>query len=187
MAERSSLVRLQENYDIEIDWRGFELHPETPEGGMPITRLFPASRVGPMHERLKNFAAEFGITGMIPSQHIPNTRRALAVAEWAREKGKLTPFRHRAMDAYWLEGKNVEDVKVLQEVATAAGLPAEEVPAAMNDERYLARIDDTRAEANEMGVTGIPTFIFGNLAVVGCQPYEVLERVALRAGAKPRK
>ena len=45
-----------------------------------------------------------------------------------------------------------------------------------------ARVDGILAsafEANALGVTGIPTFVFGDLkqralAVVGCQPYEVL-------------
>ena len=33
------MVRLQTDYFVEIDWRGFELHPETPPGGRPMIML----------------------------------------------------------------------------------------------------------------------------------------------------
>ncbi len=36
VAEQSNLVRLQEEFDVEVDRRGFELHPETPVGGMRV-------------------------------------------------------------------------------------------------------------------------------------------------------
>ena len=48
IAERSSLVRLQKEYVVAIDWRGFELHPETPGGGRPNS---------PLTQRLNDFIA----------------------------------------------------------------------------------------------------------------------------------
>jgi hypothetical protein len=44
-----------------------------------------------------------------------------------------------------------------------------------------------REEAYDLGVTGIPTFFFGDMPVVGCQPYSRLLATARRAGAAPRK
>jgi predicted DsbA family dithiol-disulfide isomerase len=35
-------------------------------------------------------------------------------------------------------------------------------------------------------VRGIPTFAFGDVQVVGCQPYEALAAAAERAGVKRR-
>ncbi len=46
--------------------------------------------------------------------------------------------------------------------------------------------DELRREASRAGVTGIPTFFFGDEVVVGCQPYPMLARAAERAGAKRR-
>jgi predicted DsbA family dithiol-disulfide isomerase len=121
----------------------------------------------------------------------PNTRRVLAMAELARERGLLDAFRESAMNAHWREGRNLEDDADLSEVARRAGLPAAEALQASRGPTYLARIDEVREEANQLGVTGIPTFVFGDreenaLAVVGCQPYEVLARAASEAGAKKR-
>lgn len=196
------MARLAREFDVEIHWRGFELHPSTPRGGMPITALFPAhlgDGLGPtMHARLAQFAAGFGVTGLQPSQHIPNTRRALAVAELARDAGRLLPFREAAMDAHWRDGRDLEDLDVLASLAQATGLDPDAARAAADSPAYQRRVDDLREEAGAMGVSGIPTFIFGvapptpgarpsrGVGVVGCQPWEALQAAAMRAGARRR-
>jgi len=117
---------------------------------------------------------------------MPNTRRALAVAEYAREQGKLAAFREAAMHAHWQDGKNLEDTQDLREITLRAGLEPGAALQAMESERYLQRVDAMRAEATRMGVTGIPTLIIGRHSVVGCQPYEVIAQVAERTGAQRR-
>lgn len=157
-----------------MEWRGFQLHPQTPVGGMPITALFPANAVDRIRTQLLGFAAGFGVQGMRFNERLPNTRRALAMAEYAREQGKVDPFRLAAMDAYWREGKDLENDAHLEEVARAAGLDVAAAMAAGHDPVYLAKVDAQRVEANSRGVRGIPTFFTGSQKVVGCQPYEVL-------------
>ncbi len=170
-----------------MDWRGFELHPETPEGGIEIARIFGAGRARQMHEYMRQFAAGFGITDMRQPAHLPNTRRALAAAEYAREQGKLTEFRHAAMDAHWRRELDLEDPGVIRALAAEVGLDPPATAAAMSDAAYLARVDDMRREASRAGVTGIPTFFFGDEVVVGCQLYPVLAAAAERAGARRRE
>ncbi|MBS2028369.1 MAG: DsbA family protein [Deltaproteobacteria bacterium] len=183
MAERSSLVRLQKEFDIELDWHGYELHPDTPPGGIALVEKF-GPRIHAMHKNLEQFAKGFGVTDMKLRERSPNTRRALAVAEYAREQGKLEAFRQRAMDAHWTQGKDLESDVDLRALATEAGLDPDAAVAASNDPKYLARIDARREQAEEVGITGIPTFVIGNRAVVGCQPYEVLAKFAEVCGAK---
>jgi predicted DsbA family dithiol-disulfide isomerase len=177
---------LQKEFDIDVDWRGFELHPETPPGGMPITAFVPPARRSGMIEYMRRFAAGFGVEQMGSPDRIPNTRRALAMVEFARDGGKLASFRDAAMEAHWRQGKNLEDDGHLREIAASAGLDPEAALHAADDPKYQARVDSIRAEASARGVTGIPTFFFGDIAVVGCQPYDVLADAAQRAGAQRR-
>lgn len=170
---------------MTVDWRGFELHPETPPGGIAVADLFGAARTAAMHAHLRRFAAEFGVT-LEPRDHLPNTRRALAVAELARERGVLDALRAAAMRAHWREGRDLEDDETLRAIARTAGLDPDEAVAASHSPVHLGRVDELRREATRAGVQGIPTFFLGAQRVVGCQPYETIRLVAQRAGAHPR-
>lgn len=159
---------------MTLAWRGFELHPEIPLGGMAAERLFGAGGVGRARAYMAEFAASFGIHDMRQPDHIPNTRAALAVAEFARDEGLLDPFRRAAMDGYWRDGRDLEDPAVLRDLARGVALDPDRAVEAATDRDYLDRIGRTRREAGAAGVTGIPTFFIGERVIVGCQPYETL-------------
>ncbi len=139
-----------------------------------------------MHERLREFAKGFGIADMNLRDRSPNTRRALAIAEYAREQGRLEDFRQLAMDAHWRRGLDLESESDLRALAAEAGLDPDAAIAASRDEKYLSILDRKRAEAEDLGVTGIPTFVIGDQGVVGCQSYEVLARFVESQGARRR-
>lgn len=168
-----------------MSWRGFELHPETPRGGVPVSALFPEPRLSGMREYMRRFAAEFGVEMEQPDR-LPNTRRALAIAELARDRGLLETFREAAMRAHWRRGMDLEEDRDLRAIAGEVGLDPDEAIRSADDPEFQRRVDQMREEAMDRGVTGIPTFFFGERPVVGCQPYETLRRVAERAGV-PRR
>lgn len=187
MAEQGSLVRLQQNFDIQLDWRGFELHPEIPPGGVPLRTYFPSIELDETRRYLTGFAARFGIDAMVVSDHVPSTRRALAVTEYARAEGKLDGFRNAAMSAFWRRGEDIEDDAVLARLAAEIGLDPRRAVAAATDGTYLAALETMRQEAARRGVTAIPAFFIGEppVILVGCQPYERLAQaveLALASG-----
>jgi predicted DsbA family dithiol-disulfide isomerase len=186
IAEASTVPRLLADYDLVLDWRGFELHPGTPMGGLPLTALFPGAHLPSLHDRTRRFAAQFGVTGFDPPNRLENSRRALAIAELARDRGVLEPFRKAAFDGQWRQGKDLEADDTLRELALSAGLDPDEALSAADDPGYLDRVDEKQADARAQGVNGIPTFFFETVRVVGCQPLEALARAAERAGAKRR-
>ena len=139
-----------------------------------------------MHARLREFAKGFGITDMQFRDRSPNTRRALAIAEHAREQGRLDPFRQLAMDAHWRRGLDLESEGDLRTIAAEAGLEPGAAIAASADDKHLSILDRKREVAEDLGVTGIPTFVIGDSGVVGCQPYDVLARFVESRGARRR-
>jgi predicted DsbA family dithiol-disulfide isomerase len=186
IAEESTVPRLLRDFDLELEWHGFELHPETPPGGMSLNALFPGADLQALHARTKGFAAQFGVTDFQPPDRLVNTRRVLAIAELARDQGVLEQFRRATLDAHWRRAQNVEDDAVLKSLATASGLDPTAALAAADSPAYLERVDARQAEAKRQGVTGIPTLNLGDQWIVGCQPYEVLARTAVRAGVARR-
>jgi predicted DsbA family dithiol-disulfide isomerase len=186
VAEQSTVPRLLEEFDLEIDWRGFPLHPRTPKGGMPLAALFGGARIPAVKEHMKQFAGRFGVTGIVHPERLPNTRRVLAMAEYARAEGRLEAFRKAGMEAHWREGNSLETDEDLGAIAEKVGLEPAAALEAADSPRFQEEVDRKLAEAAAHGVTGIPTFFIGDEAVVGCQPYEVLAAAAERAGAKRR-
>ena len=184
MAERSSLVRLQDELDVAVDWVGYELHPDTPPGGVPLSDWLPNAEA--MRGYVQSFAASFGIRDVVPPRVLASTRRFHAAAQHARDAGRLAAFRIAGFDAHWRRGRGVESDDDLAAVAREAGLDPAAAVAAASDPAMLARVDAARAEAEAAGVTGIPTFDVGPTRIVGCQRYEVLAEAARRAGARRR-
>jgi predicted DsbA family dithiol-disulfide isomerase len=169
---------------VAVDWVGYELHPETPAGGLPLADVLrdPDAMLG----YVRSFAAGFGIEDLAPPGVLPSTRRAHAVAQRARDAGRIDAFRAAAFDAYWRRGRGLEADDDLAALAREAGLDPGAALAAATDPALLARVDAARRAAAAAGVTGIPTFDVGPSRIVGCQRYEVLADAARRAGARRR-
>ena len=113
---------LLQDYNLTLDWRGFELHPGT------STRA---------------------VRSRSPSS------RAIATCSNRIATPRSTRTGARALSA-------------------------------ADDPAYLDRVNEKQTDARAQGVSGIPTFCFGDVRVVGCQPLEALARAAERAGAKRR-
>lgn len=185
LAERSSIAQLERQYDVDVDWIGFELHPEIPRGGVPVDVLFPEELQQAMLGPLQAAADRSGLP-LRPPTRVPNTRVALGLAEFARDHGRLDAWRLRAMDAFWADGLDLEDRGVLGDLAEACGLDADAALSFAFSAAGEARVEARRGEASARGVTAIPTVLLGRLPILGCQPYEVFARAAERAGAVHR-
>jgi len=154
---------------------------------MPLDDMFGADRVRKMRPYLVDFAKAQGVSGMVVPAHKPNTRKALALAEWARGKGRLHEVRTGLMNAYWREGLDLEDEAVLARVAVAAGLDGPDALQGSREPEVLGRVAAMGREAASAGVTGIPTFDIGEERVVGAQPYAVLAEAVVRQGGRRRR
>lgn len=80
--------------------------------------------------------------------------------------------------AYFEDGRDIGQRDVLLELAKAQGLDLEQVEAGLNDAALFAKVEQEAHEAQEMGITGVPFFIFnGKYALSGAQPPEMFARV----------
>jgi predicted DsbA family dithiol-disulfide isomerase len=79
--------------------------------------------------------------------------------------------------AYFEDGLDIGDRKVLHSIAAEHQLERAQVEAAFADEALLARITDEAHAAHQMGITGVPFFVFnGCYAMSGAQPPEAFAR-----------
>jgi predicted DsbA family dithiol-disulfide isomerase len=156
-----------------VTWLPFDLHPEYPPAGIPRADLI--ARYGPQMERMTASFERAGLQYAPNPDVVPNSRFALRVTELARDRGLHEPVHDRLMDAYWAEGRNIGDVDELRTLAAEAGL--DDIEPALAGDEYLDRIAASTAEAQSIGINGIPAFLLDNrLLVLGAQPREVFEQ-----------
>ena len=165
---------LRREFDAEIQWLPFDLHPEYPPEGIPRAQLL--ARYGErFHERLARTFEQEGLAYEPRRDVVPNSQLALRVTELARDRGLHEPVHDRLMDAYWAEGRNIGDHDELRVLAAEAGL--DDIEPALDGDAYAARIDASTTQAHSLGITGIPAFVLDSrLLLLGAQPREVFER-----------
>jgi len=131
-------------------------------------------------------AAEVGLV-MRQRDVIINSRRALGAAEFAREQGKYDQMHHALFRAHWEGTGRLENIDDLVRIGTEIGLDPDELKTAIEEGRYEAVLDDSRHQAESVGINAIPAHIFGRrYLVVGAHPYESFMQVIAQAAPRRR-
>jgi predicted DsbA family dithiol-disulfide isomerase len=139
-----------------------------------------------MVERRRAMFAQAGLPYADTLEKVPNSRRALMLAERARDRGAFAALHPRLFDAYWARGRDIGDERVLVEEGAAVGLDEGDVLDAPQDGRYLERIGAYTSAALDLGAGGVPAWLIDErLLVPGAQPHEVFARVFARLGHEP--
>jgi predicted DsbA family dithiol-disulfide isomerase len=180
--------RLQREFPVDVEWRPFELHPETPTTGADLRgRLGDRERVRAYTQNIINLARESGIDMRMPVV-VANSHRALEAAECAREGGGAESVEayHRALfHASFVEARDIGDIDVLCDIARASGVDDQRLRQALADETYRQRIDDITNAARADEILSTPTFIYeGGFRLTGAQDYAVFESVTRRLLAR---
>src|SRR5580700_905012 len=170
-------------FPAAVRWRPFQLDPTIPPEGLDRRAYMRAkfrddARLAEVHARLRAIGAEVGIDfDFAAISRSPNTLDAHRLIRWAAASGVQDEVVERLFSAYFEHGRDIGDRSVLAEIAGESGMDAEAV------ERRFAGDDDVEAvraeitEAQSLGVTGVPFFIFASrFAVSGAQSAEVLAR-----------
>ena len=180
MGERR-LARLSEEFDVHVERRFLEIHPETPAEGMPVSELgYPPERWVRMMENLNRMGEAEGIVFSVRT-FTTNSHMSLLLAEAAKEEGQeiFEALNEGLFRAYFTEGRNIGDPQVLRDVAQAVGVSAGRIGQAWSDAAYEKRLARDHEAAAEIGITGIPTFIVdGRWIIEGAVPVEMLREVA---------
>jgi predicted DsbA family dithiol-disulfide isomerase len=169
--------KLRKEFDLDIRWRVFPLHPETPEEGQTLADLFAGSYdIEAMMQRCKEVAAELDLP-FGERTHTYNSRRAQELGKWAEEQGAGEAFHRAVYRAYYVDGCNIAMPDKLAEIAESVGLDPDTALLTLDKKSYAAHVDDDWRRAQEFGVTAIPTVIYRQHALVGFQPYAHYRRL----------
>ena len=182
------IEKLRKNFEVDIQWKAFPLHPEVPEEGLALEKLFAGRNIDMAQAmaRLKSVADDLGLPLGVRKKTY-NSRLAQEMGKWAESKGKGDEFHDAVFRSYFVDGKNIGEVDVLANLAKSAGLPEKEARKVLQSRTFKDAVDSDWARSRELGITGVPTFVIDHHAVVGAQPYEALEQFLKNNGVKAKR
>lgn len=194
----AALARFPHRDAVEVEWKAFELDPGarsaaagesvSPSGyAERLARKYGTSVAGgqQMTDHMTQQAAGEGLDFRFDRAVPANTFDAHQVIHLAAERGVQDAVKERLLAAYFTEGAAVGDRETLIRLAAEAGLDADEVRDALDEQRYAAAVRADEAEAGALGISGVPFFVVDRkYAVNGAQPADALLQVLQRAWAE---
>lgn len=169
------------NEEFEIEWKSFQLDPSIePQSGKDVY-TFLAERKGisveqsiEMHKGVVERAKSVGLDYHFDKAIISNSLTAHRIIHLAKSKKLGDEMEEIFFKAYFTEGRDLNDAQTLIELGVKAGLDAAEVKEVVeNNNIYLNEVQEDITEAQQIGVQGVPFFVFDRkYAVSGAQPVE---------------
>lgn len=161
---------------IKIEWKPFQLNPDLdPEGEdrvLHMTRKFGSmDRVKTMVQRVADIAQTEGLPFSVEQAgHQPNTFLLHALIRRAKETGKDSALAEVFFRNFFAEGKNLSDSKIILESLQEVGMTENDLSSVKTDEALLKQIYEEEMQGRQLGVSGVPFFVFNEkYAVSGAQ------------------
>ena len=177
--------RLRSRYAIDIVYRQFPLHPDTPEEGLTLEELFAGRNIDlpAAQARMQRLMAAEGLPYSERTMTY-NSRLSQELGKWADTLPGGEAFHDAMFRAYFVQARDISDPAVLLEIVAEVGLPVAGAREVLEKRTFKDAVDRDWALSRQYGITGVPTFVAGHRGVVGAQPYEVLEQLVKQARAE---
>ena len=176
---------------FDVKWRPYRLDPTLAREGMD-RQVYMRLKFGEdpqkileMHKLIIAEGEKDGIAfDFAAIRRRPDTLDSHRLIRWAEHAGVQDEVVERLFIAYFENGEDIGDIRVLADIADLCGMDGVEVAQLLETEADLALVEREDQIAREMGVTGVPAMIFGGkLAVSGAREPEVLVSIIDRVTA----
>ncbi|WP_379043154.1 DsbA family oxidoreductase [Pedobacter alpinus] len=165
----------QGNYEAEITWKPFQLHPELQKEGMDknkfLTQKF-GERGANMFNQIKDVADSESLA-MNPESitNIPNTINIHRLMWFAKQKGKDLSLAVKLFEAYFAAGKDFSNNQTLVQLGEECGLDKLELEQFLASDVAKEEVLAEEAMYRNAGINAVPTFIINDKYMIqGAQP-----------------
>ncbi len=178
--------------EVSVEWKSFQLNPNLKTDTSKTLNQFLAEHKGisvekaaEMNAYVSNMAKEAGLEYHLENAIPANSFDAHRISHLAKKSGVQNELEELLFAAYFTDGKNTADHNVLRELALKAGCTESEINAVLTSDQYSSEVHRDVEEANEIGVRGVPFFVFDRkYAVSGAQPIEAFLQTLQSARAE---
>ncbi|MBM2619810.1 DsbA family oxidoreductase [Actinoplanes sp. LDG1-06] len=169
---------------VQVRYHSFQLNPSFPVGEAVLADEYlaqnfkmPKAQLEASHAQLAARGAEAGLDYQFSKTVMINTLDAHRMIHLAKAHGQELPMVDRLFRAEFTEGLNLSDHAVLADLAVELGLDRAEAEKALETKAYEQDIRADLAQARQLGISGVPFFVFDNKrGVSGAQPIEMFRK-----------
>lgn len=180
-----ALEHFPQRDSVEIEWKSFQLNRDLETNPAINIHQYLAEHKGisleqakALNERVATMAREVGLQYHFDNVIVANSFDAHRMLHLAKKHHKQDAMEERLFKAYFIEGKNTADHNILIQLAVEVGLNEHEVRTSLKNNNFAEDVEQDLYEAQQIGVNGVPFFVFANkYAVTGAQPVEVFIEV----------
>ena len=171
---------------IEVEYKSFLLDPTTPVDTTETVYESLSKKYGSSIENVKNMtsnvserAKEVGLNYNFDEMKSANTVKAHRLTKWVQKNypEKAAVFTETILDAYFIQGKAIGQDAELLEIVKQLDLNVEQASNVLETELFANDVNQDIYEAREIGVKGVPFFVFNNKwGISGAQPQQLFEQ-----------
>ena len=177
--------------EVEVVYRAFELDPDHPKDQRePVLSMLsrkygmPEAQARAADARVAGLARAEGL-GFDSNRPVGNTFDIHRVIHLGLEKGVQHKLITAVNEAYFAAARQIFDRDVLAGVAASAGLDASAVTEVFDGDAYADDVRRDELEARQLGISGVPFFVFDMaLGVSGAQAAETFTSALNQAWAR---
>ena len=181
-------MAMRPNIPFTVRYRPYRLDPNVPRAGVDRAAYMAArfGADGKLDDAYRAIAAEGAKENIAfdwgAIRKRPNTVDSHRLIRWAETQGVQDEVVERLFIAYFENGEDIGDIRVLADIADLCGMDGGEIADLLESDTDIALVEREDLLAHEMGVTGVPAMIFGNkIAVSGAREPDTLVMVIDKA------
>ena len=193
----TALGQFDHKDEVEIIWKSYQLDP-TPQAELPVDtdiyqyladwKGWSYKESKKMHESVVNSAKQVGLTYDFDNAKLSNTFDAARLIHLAKTYDKQGEAKEKLLAAHFTLGLDVADTLVLIKIGEEIGIDPETVRKMLQSDDYKIDVTYDIQEANNLGVTGVPFFVFDRkYGVSGAQEPQTFLQTLDKAYAEWRK
>ena len=156
----------QTGIDADIHWHPYQLNPDMPaEGQERLGYLaekygIPVDEAHANQQRITKLGKEVGFTfNFTDEMRTYNSLAAHQLIHWAREQGKEHEMKLALLEAYFTDGKNIDDRAVLLDIAAALGLDVDSARLVLEQNSFAEHVQQHIAFWRQQGISGVPAIV----------------------------
>lgn len=176
-----ALANFEHKDKVEIEWKSFQLDASFKASAddnivdhlavkYGKDKAWAQEMVDNMTQNAKNSGLDFHFEKAI----LANSHNAHRLLHLAKKYNLGNELKELLLKAYLTEGKDVNNLETLSTLGQEVGLEKTIVEEVLHSDAYSDEVKNDIATAQNIGVQGVPFFVFDNkYAISGAQPEEV--------------